>query len=107
MVQLIAHFIFNPIITTYAELWLAEEYSKFKELVKLIKKQCMLILGLTILGLAIAFTIGIPILSLIFGVDLSGYKAELCVIMAGGGAGLCHIFQHRNYQKHKKSKMNT
>ncbi len=86
MVQLIAHFIFNPIITTYAELWLAEEYSKFKELVKLIKKQCMLILGLTILGLAIAFTIGIPILSLIFGVDLSGYKAELCVIMAGGGA---------------------
>ncbi len=86
MVQLIAHFIFNPIITTCAELWLAGEYSKFRKLVNLIKKQCLLVLGLAILGLAIAFTIGIPVLSLIFGVDLSDYKAELCVIMAGGGA---------------------
>lgn len=86
MVQLIAHFIFNPIITTYAELWLAEERLKFKELVQHIRKQCLFILGLTILGLAIAFTIGIPVLSLIFGVDLSDYKTELCIIMAGGGA---------------------
>ncbi len=86
MVQLIAHFIFNPIITTYARLWLAEEYSEFRKLINLIKKQCLLVLGLTVLGLAIAFTIGIPVLSFIFGVDLSDYKPELCIIMAGGGA---------------------
>ena len=85
VVQLIAHFIFNPIITTYAELWLDENRKSLKQLAKLIRKQCYIVLGLTILGLLVAFTIGIPVLTILFHVDVSDYKMELCVIMAGGG----------------------
>lgn len=85
-VMLIANFIFNPILTTYAELWLAEKREQITKLKKEIKKQMLFILGLTALGLAIAATIGIPVLVFIFGLDLSQYKAELCVVMIGGGA---------------------
>jgi O-antigen/teichoic acid export membrane protein len=43
VIQIIAHFIFNPILTTYAVLWLAEEKDKFDRLIHLVKKQCMLV----------------------------------------------------------------
>ncbi|MDO4176976.1 MAG: oligosaccharide flippase family protein [Bacillota bacterium] len=85
-VMLIANFIFNPILTTYAELWIARTEESIKKLSKHIRKQILVIAGLTVLGLAIAATIGIPVLAFIFGVDLSPYKLELCVVMLGGGA---------------------
>lgn len=85
VVGLIAHFIFNPILTTYAKLWVAGERDSFVKLVKLIRKQCYIVLGLTALGLAVAATIGIPLISVIFSVDLTGYRPELVIIMIGGG----------------------
>lgn len=84
VIQIIAHFIFNPILTTYAVLWLAEEKDKFARLIRLVKKQCLLVLGLLAAAIAVALTIGLPVLSLWFGTDLSGYKTELCIIMFGG-----------------------
>ena len=86
VVMLIANFIFNPILTTYAELWLESTRESIAKLKKQIIKQMLFILALTVLGLAIAATIGIPVLSVIFGVDLAGYKTELCIVMLGGGA---------------------
>lgn len=85
MVGLLANFIFNPILTSYAKLWQSGTTESIKKLVKLIKKQCMVILGLTAAGLAIAYTVGIPILSFVFGVELNSYRCELCLVMAGGG----------------------
>ena len=46
---------------------------------------CITVLVLTVLGLIVAATIGIPVLSAVFGVDLSEYRQELCIIMLGGG----------------------
>lgn len=82
MVGLLANFIFNPILTSYAKVWIEKKYDKF---IKLIYKQSIIVAGITAAGLAVAATIGIPILSFIFGVDLTAYKYELCVVMAGGG----------------------
>ena len=84
VIQIIAHFIFNPILTTYAELWMAEEESKFNQMMKLVRKQCLFVLGLLALAIAVALTIGLPVLSLWFGEDLSAYKTELCIIVVGG-----------------------
>lgn len=84
VIQIIAHFIFNPILTTYAELWIADEESKFRQMMKLVRKQCLFVFGLLVLALLVALTIGLPVLSLWFGEDLSAYKAELCIIMFGG-----------------------
>lgn len=89
MVGLLANFIFNPIITEYAKVWTDRKISRFQ---RLVGKQCVVIAGLTAAGLAVAATIGIPVLSLIFGVDLSAYKMELCVIMLGGGMMAYGIF---------------
>lgn len=86
VVMLVANFIFNPILTTYAQLWLAKTKDAIAELMRQIKKQSLVIAGLTVFGLAAAYTIGIPVLSIVFGVDLSGYRIPLCVVMIGGGA---------------------
>ncbi len=86
MVMLLANFIFNPIIKEYAELWLEGSRSSLKELTGKIKKQFLFIALLSALGIAVAATIGVPILGFIFGVDLAGHKGELCVVMIGGGA---------------------
>lgn len=85
MVGLLANFIFNPILTSYAELWQSGEVSKLRKLCGLIRRQCLVVLGITLAGLAVAYTIGIPVLGFIFGEDLGPYRMELCVVMAGGG----------------------
>ena len=81
-VQLLANFIFNPILNTYAVIWTSNNLKRFK---KLVIRQMLVLAGITGLGLIVAATIGIPVLSLIFGVDLTDYKTELCVVMIGGG----------------------
>lgn len=86
VVMLVANFIFNPILTTYAELWLSRTEAGIAKLMRQIKKQALFIAGLSLLGLVIAYTIGTPVLSVVFGIDLSEYRMELCVVMIGGGA---------------------
>ena len=85
VVQIVTQFIFNPLITSYAEMWLAHTRESFDALISSIRKMCVAILGLTVFGLVIAATIGIPVLAWLFGADLSGCRAELCIIMLGGG----------------------
>lgn len=85
VVQLVTQFIFNPVLTLYAELWQAHELRKFKHFLKMIRKMCLYVLGLAILAVVVAATIAIPILSLLFGTDLSDYRKELVVIMVAGG----------------------
>ena len=84
VIQIIAHFIFNPILTSYALLWNQNDIRGYNKLMKYIRRQCIVVLGLLAAALLVAATIGLPILSWLFGVDLSDYKAELCIIMYGG-----------------------
>lgn len=84
-IQMLTQFIFNPVLTVYAELWLARSAEKFKTFIRMILNMCAVILGLTLFTIAVAATIGIPALSIIFGVDLTDYKLELCIIMFAGG----------------------
>lgn len=85
VVQIVAQFIFNPVITAYAKLWLDHRTESFDRFTAKLRKMSVAVLGLTLLGLIVAATIGIPVLSFVFGIDLSGYKKELCIIMLGGG----------------------
>ena len=85
-VMLISNFIFNPIITTYAELWNDDNKKSIARLKKKVFGQCMLVAAITAFGLLVAATIGCPVLSIIFGVNLTGYRLELCIVMVGGGA---------------------
>lgn len=89
VIQLIAHFIFNPIITTYAEVWQDRNIKKFR---KLVLRQCVVILGLEILAIVVALTIGIPVLSWFFATDLAEYKLALLVVVIGGGCLAYSVF---------------
>lgn len=86
MVMLIANFIFNPILTSYAKMWLAGTREQLNSLKKHIRRQMLIVAGLTVAGLIVALTIGTPLLSMIFGIDLGSYRWELFVVMIGGGA---------------------
>jgi O-antigen/teichoic acid export membrane protein len=85
VVQMATQFIFNPVLVVYAELWQSHTMDKFRRLVRMIRKMCLLVLGLAVLAVVLAATIAIPILSVIFGTDLSDYRLELVVIMLSGG----------------------
>lgn len=89
VIQLVAHFIFNPIITEYAEVWQKGDRRRFRFLVL---RQCLVILGLTLLAVAVALSIGIPVLSFLFGADLKPYKTELLVVVLGGGMLAYSVF---------------
>ena len=88
-ISLVAHFIFNPILKSYAEVWTERRVKRFRFLVL---RQCGVITGLTVLAMIVAATIAIPILSWIYSVDISGYKRELYVVVIGGGMLAFSVF---------------
>ena len=92
VIQLIAYFIFNPILTTYAKLWLSESMEDMRKLIGMIRKQCIILFGLTALAVGVALTIGIPVLSFLFAEDLGDYRTQLCVLMIGGGMMAYGVF---------------
>ena len=46
----------------------------------------------TALAVAVALTIGIPVLSFVFGVDLTGHRMDLAILMIGGGMMAYGVF---------------
>ena len=78
---------------------------KFRQFWHLIFRQTVIIAGLTLLVIAGGYLLGTPILSLLYGVDLSGYKIELLILLLGGGLlALVNFFTMvitvTRYQKH-------
>lgn len=51
----------------------------------MVVRQSAIMIGLTVFVLAGGFVLGIPVLSVVYGVDLAGYKTGLMVLLLGGG----------------------
>ena len=66
-----------------ALLWHEEKLTQFK---KLIWKQVSLIFLLSIAAVIGGYLLGIPVLSLVYGVNLKKYKTALVILLIGGGA---------------------
>jgi len=81
-IGMLANFIFNPILVQLAEHWNSGEQSKFN---RIVYRQIAIIGGITLLAIAVALTIGCPVLGIIFGADLKGYEISLTILMVGGG----------------------
>ncbi len=81
LIGVVGQFIYMPIIKG-----MADNYSKGdkKAFAKEIMKQTLYLVILTVLIMAGTFLLGIPMLSLFFGKDLSMYKGGLLVLMTGG-----------------------
>ncbi len=81
VVALLSGFIFQPIIGRISVMWKDRDIRGF---IRASLKQLFVILGITVIILAGAYVLGIPILSILYATDLSAYKWELMVLLLGG-----------------------
>lgn len=76
------NFIFNPMLYHMSFLW---SKRRIKEFVRKTLIQVGIIGGITAICIGGAYLLGIPVLSWLYNTDLSKYKAELLVLLLGGG----------------------
>ncbi|MCI8469182.1 MAG: lipopolysaccharide biosynthesis protein [Eggerthellaceae bacterium] len=82
VINLLSGFAFKPLLNTLASLWVEGRRSAFYGI---LVKGVLLVLGITAVTLLVGFWLGIPVLSFLYGVDLSDYRPELMVLLVGGG----------------------
>ena len=82
VIGLLNSFIYQPILVQMALQWREHDYYGF---IRRIRKQIGIIAVITTVCLAGAYVLGIPVLSLLYHTDLSAYKAELIILLLGGG----------------------
>lgn len=82
VIGLLSTFIFQPILTKMALEWQENEINQF---VKRILQQSGFIVLITIAVLIGGYILGIPVLSILYNTDLSDYKMNMLVLLAGGG----------------------
>lgn len=81
VMNLLAGFLFKPLLTRLSVMYHQGEKAA---LLRLIGRQAALLFGFAALGLAGAWLLGIPVLSWFYHTDLSAYRKELCIVVAGG-----------------------
>ncbi len=92
VVNMFSSFVLKPTITS-----LAQRYTNnnLKGFLNLILRQVAIILGLTAVCIGGAYLLGIPVLSWLFGIDLSAYKSALCLmVISGGFTAFYQLFQY-------------
>lgn len=82
VVNLFSGFAFRPMLTPLAMNWTSKKYKNY---CKIIVKLLVWVVLLTIVIAFGAYLLGIPVLSFIYGTDLSHLKMILVVIVAAGG----------------------
>ena len=82
VIGLLNSFIFNPILFRISCLW---NDKKIQEFIRNVFIQVVIVAGITLMCMAGAYVIGIPVLSIIYNTNLSPYKMELIVLLLGGG----------------------
>ena len=82
VILVLSNFIYQPVIRDFGVLWTE---GKTREFTLKCAKMCIAIGGITALVLLGGYFLGIPVLSLIYGVDLDDYTAEFMVLLLGGG----------------------
>lgn len=102
VIGMFASFIYNPLLARMSIEWDRGHYRVFNSI---IWKQVGIIAALTALAMAVALTIGCPVLGMIYNTDLSMYRMDLCILMIGGGMWALVLFFTISvtiirYQKH-------
>ena len=81
VVSLAASFMFNPFIRQFSILWLD---GKRRQLALNVLKLAGVILCLGVLAMGAGYLVGIPVLSFLYQTDLTGYLAELMILLLAG-----------------------
>ena len=86
VINLFSEVVFKPLLVKLASLWIDGDVKQF---FSMIFRLIVWIILLTVIAVISAYFIGIPVLSILYGVDLSGFKLELLILLSGGGFGAC------------------
>lgn len=82
VIELLNGFVLNPMLYRMSCLWNDRKIKAFVKKVLLLSCSVFII---TIICIAGAYILGIPVLSFLYNTDLSQYKTELLILLAGGG----------------------
>ena len=89
VINLFSQFVLRPMLTPMAKIWNEGRTGDFRSnLVKMMAG----IGAVTLLGIGGAWLLGIPILRLLYGADLSGDRSVLLWVMVYGGLNAVNIF---------------
>lgn len=92
VISMFAAFALRPLITVLSDKYLKGDKKGF---VKMMARQSMIIVGVTIVAIIGAWFLGTMVLTFIFGIDLSPYRMELCIMLVGGAfTALYQLFQY-------------
>lgn len=81
VINLVSAFVIKPFLKPFGDLWNSKEYLKFIKSISLI---ILILAGATIcIDIACAL-LGVPVLSFIYGIDLSLYKIEMLLLVISG-----------------------
>lgn len=91
VIGLLSQFVYQPIIGKLSIMW---EYRNRQDFYRLLRYQMLIILLLAVVALIGGYLLGIPLLSLIYGVDLYNYRIHLVILLMGGGfLAYIYLFQ--------------
>lgn len=82
VVGLINNFIYQPMLVPMALEWEQRQMDRFTAK---IRKQLIIIAGISAVCILGAYVVGIPALSILYHTDLTDYKRELLILLLGGG----------------------
>lgn len=81
-IGLLSGFIFQPQIVNLSHSWQERDFPRFE---KIVRRQFAYILGVSLFCVVLGWLVGIPFLSLLYGVDgLEPYKLTFVVLLIGG-----------------------
>lgn len=78
--SLATQYLIQPILT---QLMKAYNLKNIRLFTKMIKKYIAIIFFFGLICLVVAFFLGIPVLNLVYGIELNEYRTELCIIIFG------------------------
>lgn len=91
VINLFSLFIFRPLLIKMA---LYREQRQFDKLIRVIFKMYLAIALITLAAVAGSAIVGIPILSILYNVNLDSYKKQLLLIMSCGGISALMTFAY-------------
>lgn len=88
-INLLSIFVFRPQLVTLAENWTGGKFTAFRKTVAMLY---LWVLIVTAAALLLGYLIGIPVLELLYGADLTGQRSVLMVLLlAGSMSALCSL----------------
>lgn len=89
VINMFGQFVFKPYVFPMGQAWNSKEYAK---LIKLIFRQIFIIGVFAFMVVIGGGILGIPVLSLIYGVDLDSYRVLFAVLLLFGGIAALNTF---------------